>query len=723
VPPLPDYIVAIFWLLSNALLGAAGWVTAARLFPRDAILTRIGHTIGFGWACIVLVSTILGATGLLWPAALMAGVASTAVLILVLVIRRVPAPAAADCDQTDSHPAAAPPSRVTRWLWATVWAVLFAFWAGHVVTAGLLRFPDDFDTLMYHLPLVDHWLQARSLYAPDGLRWSDPGNNELITLWLVAPFSGDFLYALTNLPVAVLLACASVELGRQLGLSASFRHLAGLAVVTNFVVFKQLVDTENDVAVAALFLACLAYALRYADRHRTADLIFGVACLGLLAGVKYYALGYAAVAVAVAVPLIASRMGWRDALRASGYGIVGLFLFGGYWYLRNWIGGGSPLHPLGRAVAPDEFDGFYPDVWQTTFVGNGRPELLPLAVNAIRSLAGPVHLLAVAAIPLTSLWLVISCYCRFRRGSLVSYRGGRRALVAATVGAGLILAVTPFAVEDTPGTLNQMHWKYCPVRYGMCFLSLAVLALIVVLDDISRLVQAVGAGLVRSVSHRGADREEESERAEVVAGCLFGAVVPVALVAGLAVQFVEHVRAVKLEWVDSLLIAANLLLIGFNLSLLASHRGRYRWVLVSVVGLICALGAAFGVEHLSQRWHKGFVPFYDRMLGGGVFEYTARNIPPGTTICVLDHRPYPFYGSARQFRVCQPVSMRTSYPSWEQYLRERQVRVLAARFDMGLDWRGWKNAGVWTVDRPDVFVPIDGHHWPYNVYRLNWNGK
>jgi hypothetical protein len=38
------------------------------------------------------------------------------------------------------------------------------------------------------------------------------------------------------------------------------------------------------------------------------------------------------------------------------------------------------------------------------------------------------------------------------------------------IGTGLALAVTPFAVEDQPGTLNHLRWGYGPVRYGLCLL-------------------------------------------------------------------------------------------------------------------------------------------------------------------------------------------------------------------------------------------------------------
>lgn len=306
MPPLPDSVVAVVWLASTALLGTAAWTLAGRLFPQGSVSNRVAHTVVIGWAHIVAVSTALGAVGGLVPAALLAGVSGAAALSLCLA-RRLSPPG----DLVRSAPSATEP------FWPYLWAALAALWVGHAVTGGLLRFPNDWDTLMYHLPLVDHWLQAGSLYAPDGLRWSDPGNNELLALWLVAPFSGDFLYALGNLPAVVLLACGTVELGRQIGLSGTWRNLAALVNVTNFVALKQLVDAENDVAVAACFVAFLAYAMRYSGDRRGADLGLGAVALGLMTGIKFYALGYAGTGGVIAGALIWHRHGARAAARAA----------------------------------------------------------------------------------------------------------------------------------------------------------------------------------------------------------------------------------------------------------------------------------------------------------------------------------------------------------------------------------------------------------------------
>lgn len=701
--PLPDTVIAVLWLAATAFLAAAGWVTAARLFLRDTFLTRIGHTIVFAWANIVGVSTILGATGALWPAALLASVTGAAGLTLVIVLRRFRAPAATEGEL--HAPPNEPASGATRWLWNAVWVVWFAFWSGHVVSGGLLRFPDDWDTLMYHLPLVDHWLQARSLYAPAGLRWSDPGNNELVTLWLVAPFSGDFHYALTNLPATVLLACASVELGRQLGLSEFFRHVAGLSVVTNFVVFKQLIDTENDVAVAALFLACLAYTLRYTARGSAADLFFGVISLGLLSGVKYYALGYVVVLATAASLLILRRWGYRTAARAAILGLLGVLTFGGYWYVRNWVTSGSPLYPLSVTGSSDGLEPVYPgSVWSTTFLGNRRAELLELALNAVWGMTGPCHVAALLSLPITLTWLVVSGSQRDRRAKRPQRseaHAARSMLAFLTVTSGLVLLVTPFAVEDVPGTLNQMHWMYCPIRYGLCFLSLAVLSFVLTLSDV------IHGFRVWSEQLRGSYPDVVLSAARILQALLVAAV----LFQFKGLMRVELVRSLE----DTLLWAINFLLTGLIVCLMTHNWPRFRRALVVALSITVVSGLALGIALLARHWHHGFATYYDRMLAGGLFRHLANAQPQVSSICVLDLRAYPFFGSARQFRVCQPQQVR-SRQELDVYLRSHEVVLVAARFDLNLTARGWQSCRTWLSEDPHLFVTLKGGHWPYTVY-------
>lgn len=695
-----DLFRAPIWLIASGVVALGSWRVSRRLFPCDPWPFRVGCAILLGWAIILGTAIVLGSTSSLTPWGYVWGVGAASLGLLVWTIRGPSSNLSNPGLLIEDTPAeGARPATRGRWVWNLAWGMCAAFWIGHSITGGLFRFPHDWDTLMYHLPLVDHWLQARSLYAPDCLRWSEPGNNELLVLWLAAPFTGDFLYALNNLPATVLLAIASVEVGRCLGLTAAWRNLAGLAIVTNFVVAMQLTDAENDVAVAACFLATLACALRFSHGGRPADLALGVIALGLLAGIKFYALGYAGVAGLTAFGAVAHQRGWRTAARTSVAGLAGLFLFAGYWYLRNWVVGGSPLYPFGAPDQSGETALGYPDLWRTTFVGNGSPKLPVLLVRAVWEMSGPCCVAGLLGVPLTVGWLFLGG----------SRRSPRVALAGATLGAGVVWALTPFAVEDVPGTLNQMHWHYCPVRYGMCFLSLATIALALMFQDVASGLHRLG----RKFDRTGAGGEIRGPwfgTAIRLSGCLPAILFAVGLVLQAGV-----VRSPRLHvgLPDALLVGGNVALFAVNLHWLSALR--YRGVTV-LLGLSLLVGATVGIGWLSAHWHRGFAAHYDSMLGQGVFQHLAETRPPGTALCVLDLRAYPFFGSARQFRVCQPHAVR-SYPWWEDYIRNNGIDLLVARYDLNIDTRGWLGTRLWIVDRPHSYPrlrPTQGE-WPYTV--------
>ena len=492
---MSDSAIAPLWLAINALLASAVFVLTRRLFPTDTRLQLFGHAVLLGYASIVAVGTVLGACGLLYSWALLSTATVVSGFILALSYRasafELSARARAGgagaggiavaCGPSSVKPPAATLSALFGWGWGTL---LLGCVAGHIALGGLWRFPSDWDTLMYHLPLVDHWLQAGSLYAPNGLHWYCPGNNELITLWCVAPFSGDFLYALTNLPATALLVCGSLEVSRQVGMCTVPRHFVALAVAANYVVQQQMLDVENDVAVAGLFLASLGYGFRYSATGRTPDLVLAATALGLLSGVKYYALGYAAVAASTTIGLIVWRQGWRKGVRATGTALGGILAFGSYWYLRNLVVTGSPFYPLGAASAGDDIRAGYPDMWATTFAGNGSADRWRLAAEAVWRMTGPCHFVAFLSFPLSAAWLLMTAGGRHVSASGTRPSATRAAVAVAAVGACGVLLITPFAVEDSPGSLNQLRWGYCPVRYGMCFLCLAMVGFGVLLSDL-----------------------------------------------------------------------------------------------------------------------------------------------------------------------------------------------------------------------------------------------
>src|SRR5262249_55147126 len=74
----------------------------------------------------------------------------------------------------------------------------------------------------------------------------------------------------------------------------------------------------------------------------------------------------------------------------------------------------------------------------------------------------------------------------------------------------------------------------------------------------------------------------------------------------------------------------------------------------SLTGAVFVASTTVASGTLSQRWHAGFARFYDRMFERGVFTALATRDRAPERICVLDFRPYPFFGSRRQHYVCQP---------------------------------------------------------------------
>ncbi len=604
-----DGLMAVPWLGVTLLLGVSAWRLARRWLPDEAPEPRAVLALLLGWAAVVLVAVLLGSIGTLSGPALLGGVGTLAALPLV------------------AGPAPRPGAGAARPVWAWVWPVLLAAWAGHVLSSGLLTFPNHWDGLTYHVPLVDRWLQSRSLYVPGFSHWSHPGNNELLGLWAVAPFSGDFLLGLSNLPVAALLLAATIGLAREVGASPLFAKLAGLAVCLNLVFIGQLVSFENDLAVAALTTAALYTGLRYARRGGVGDMAGWATSLGLLAGVKFYALGYAAV-VGVVVPLLAlHRRGLGAAVRLAGVGLLGAILLSGYWYARNTLATGRPLYPLGASASTSDIDRIYPDVWRSTVLGCRRPEAAGLTLLAVAKIGGPCQLLVLCAFPLAGAWL-LGAGGRAAPGVAAA----RRALVFAAVGAGAVWLVTPFAVECQPGQLDQLLYERTPVRYALAFLSLAAVA---------------GA-----CAAEGAAGPRRARRVASALGVLLAAQCGVALANPERGLTPEVRRGLHVEVIDTALYALNFLLAGYLF--LRLRRAAPRWAAAALPAGLTA--AALGVAALSSAWQAGYERYYGRMFHDNlVAELTNLGVPDGARLCVLEDRPYPFFGPRRQFRVSVPL--------------------------------------------------------------------
>jgi hypothetical protein len=669
---MTDWLGAALLTAVTLALIVTAWEVASRLFRDDSHLQRGAHACVIALTLVTAAGTALGAMNLLTPAAYL-GVVAAAVgaFWLLRALGRLPPRA-----RTATGPgrAAGGPGLIALAAWAGVAA-------GLVATSGLGSFPTDWDALWYHIPLVDHWLQAGSLYAPDDSYWFMPGNGELVTLWLVGPFSGDFLAPLTDLPALLLFAAAAVELGAALGLSRPLALLAGLVAVTHPVAVAQLLGVGNDLPVVAFFLAAVWYGMRHAESGGRADLALHAACVGMVAGVKYYGLGYAALAGGVTALLTLERRGAGAAVRAAVVAAAGVLVLAGYWFARNAVVTGSPFYPKGFAGGEDILSRkIAGDVWPTTFLGNDHPDLLRLTADAALRLLGPGVGAAAVLAPLTIAWLLASGLRD--RGAA----GSRRlALVVLTVGAGFLLSVTPLAVEDEPGTLNALRVGYHPCRFGLILASLAVLGLAAVVQDAARLAA------LRSNN-----------------GTAWPALVPATLFAALlAVQVARTARAVDgAAWADAGLMAAGIVATAAAVGLGFAHLpARVRATYAAAVLLATLAAAGWAAAGLADRWHRGFARHYDDMFETRAFSRLEAADPASVRVGFHGYRGYPFFGSRRQFRVCHPYFAPDG--NWlTHYFGDRRVTFVAVRKDP--DASPEKGQYFWWFDEclaahPDCF--------------------
>lgn len=690
------------WISSTLTVVAVAAALSRRLHPAGEAARVLDVTI-ICWTCIVAVAIPLGTARILSGPNLLIGVLVVAAALLSLLLLKPDRLGRLSTGSGREAQAARQPDPTAgqAWpLWAMVlWTVLLAFWGGHVVTRGLMRFPTDFDTLMYHIPLVDYWLQAGSLYAPNGKHWYNPGGNELLGLWAVALFPSDFLITLNNIPAALLLAFGTLELGGLLGLSGTLRHPVAFAVVSNVVVVNQLADAENDVAVAGLLVASLCYGLRFGHRGRTADLCLFGTSLGLLCGIKYYALGYAAVVWAVVASLAAWQRGFSSGMLAAVGGGLGAVTLGGYWYVRNLLASGSPLYPLGLVPGTDVLHQIYPHAWRSSFLGNGRPEIWPLALRAVWRMAGPAYLAAILAMPSVIGWLGATAFRAAGRRETSAVRLG---LVALTIGSAGVLGMTPFALEDVPGSLNHLRWCYTPIRYGLSFLVLALTGLALVLQDLATVGVAAGRrwpGL-----------------ASLIASC------PHVLLCGstacqLALIVWRH--EIDIDWITDVLVCTNVLaaLLLWR-RLREDSRGLRWWTIVSLTGIAVVVGAA-GIGRLARAWNEKFTNFYNSNYCTRIFSVLESLEPAPDRLVAFDYRIQPFFGGRRQFRLGQPGRV-PSYDWLRRYLDEHGATHVVVRSHERRRPAGWdvyQEVGRWVSEHPDHFELVHRDR-TFSLYRV-----
>lgn len=670
-PYITDSIAAVAVLATQYFL-IGGVFRFSSKFSPDRLTYRICVTVLFCWAAIVAWATLLGVLALLKPWLFYSGLGMVGLSFRLLS----PPPTFAGLNQ-------APIRRRVHWrrahslLWLALWATAISY----VISYGLLRLPTDWDSLAYHLPIIAHWIQHESLLTQDCAFWYVPGNNELIGYWLVAGQSGDFWAGLNNLPVFILLVCASLELMIALRIRWHQRFLATIAIVSSFVFARQLISQENDVAVGTLFVTALLFGWRLINHGRRVDALLLCIAIGILMGIKYLALLYAATAFVTVLGCMWWWRGVRPALSVTGSVLVAAFCLSGFWYLRNWGYTGTPLFPKGF-----EWLGM-PNLWAEMRPGNEYSTLMRGGTwERMRSLGwGWI----VQAGPATSISIILSPILIFIGLGGWLGRNGRlsRFLAISLLGAIFAYANTPNVIESVFGTENMLKSQYHSVRFGMPMAVLAPLMLV---------------SLIHSIRFRNVQR---------VALALWGALVAddVMLQLGYQLGLAQIYRGfgINVFWPTSHppdpvmfgLLAVNLMLLALLIHLSEFQKKSRRCILVACVAVAAGLSSGF----LSSEWHRRFDDHFIGVLDCEVLNEVPQFINAGDRLCVFEYRYYPFLGSRRSRRVIRPLYC----PSKESILaiirNSKSTHAIVRRHDA--HWtRTYSEAGVVLLKEEEAFL-------------------
>lgn len=338
----------------TALLLASALTTLA-LRPDswfDAAIT-FGVVAAAGAAAVVLLA---GAFGLLRPGVVLA-LQGAWLVSAALVVRRgrppLPGPLRPRLTCVRRHP------------WTGALVALAALALGWQLLVALVLPPFAFDAVTYHLTMVASWVQAENVDpTPLSLCCGRyPATSELMFTWPVLFLGDDTVVDTVQIGFALLGALAVAGIARSSGLTGWAAAAAGALFTLTPAVLTQAPTNYADVMVAACALAALHSLVRFVDTSAPQRLVVAALATALVLGTKGTGIVWGGALTLTALALLGvlwrrGQISRRLAIRGAAAFVCVLLSLGSYWYARNWIETGNPVHPFQVELAGTEvFEG------------------------------------------------------------------------------------------------------------------------------------------------------------------------------------------------------------------------------------------------------------------------------------------------------------------------------------------------------------------------------
>jgi hypothetical protein len=233
--------------------------------------------------------------------------------------------------------------------------LLMVLWATAFIALSCV--PNNYDSMSYHLPRIEHWVQNRSLdYYPTSIV-SQLDSNPFAEELILALRSIIDAYPLANMIQWLSFAGCIMVIGaicRQLGGARQAQTLAHALGSTLPVAILQASSTQNDLVTAFFCVTCVYFVLRIQQQriyeYSLPAIVAGVLAFHTKGTAAIFLCGFAMVFGALILRSRPSIVFWRNALIAC---LLSGGIVGGY-FVRNLETFGTPIGPSSNTTMTKE---------------------------------------------------------------------------------------------------------------------------------------------------------------------------------------------------------------------------------------------------------------------------------------------------------------------------------------------------------------------------------
>ncbi len=220
---------------------------------------------------------------------------------------------------------------------------------------GLITPPPPWDSFMYHLYFPARWFKEGKfsfLQTPFGGYTAEyfPANGSLFYLWMIFPFSEDFMTNISQLLLYSYGVICLYGICRKLGFSVHNSFLASVVMIFPKHLMKEYTCAEVELMFASFYIGTLNFLLQlFKKKDFSSVLLFSISC-GCMFGIDRLSLPYGTFLILPFMFFLVSDyfhcIQHRRLIIFFLTFLLFTFIFCGFWYVRNYLKTGSPFYPL-----------------------------------------------------------------------------------------------------------------------------------------------------------------------------------------------------------------------------------------------------------------------------------------------------------------------------------------------------------------------------------------